>query len=126
MAWILSLLLAACASEVVLSTATETCTDYDFDDPEESTVVAEQAGANWLVGRTNVIMGCDDLFAPDVDASGKDIIVYELWDERTEDDCTTCLEPTLVVQSPPAGVYYVEWHDGDSGTVLGSVEFTVN
>ncbi len=125
MSFFLLIALAACSDQVSILTETAACEDYNFVDPEVSSVELTQEGEDIHISHTGVFQGCDDLFRPEVEASGKVIFVREFWESRTEDDCELCFAPTIIIEAPPPGSYEVGWYEGDANVALEVLAFDV-
>ena len=125
MFWLAALCLVGCENVIVLTSDTIPCTDYDFNDPGASQVDVDVSGVDVRIYRTNVLIGCDDIFDPEVEADGHNIMVWEFWEQRTVDDCTTCLEPSVVMEEPPSGTYHLVWYNGDSNQEYGARDIVV-
>jgi len=119
------LLIVGCGSEIAIQVETAECTDYDFDAPETESMEVTSVDGDWMVSHKGVFQGCADLFDPDIAGKGKVITVREFWEARTDDDCTLCFAPTIVLEQPPPGSYEVGWYDGDSSSPLDVVSFEV-
>jgi hypothetical protein len=122
----LTLLLAAligCANTVQIEVEFPTCVDWTPG--TESTIEAVEDGGDWRVTHTNVVRGCDDIFEPDVVGDGKILTVHEYWEALTEDDCTVCFEPTIVLVAPPRGRYELGWYEEDAAFAVDVVDFEV-
>ncbi len=119
------LFLVACGSEVAIVVETAECTDYDFDSPEADSIEVTVVGDDWHVSHKGVFQGCADMFDPDIAGKGRVITVREFWDPRTEDDCTVCYAPTIILESPPPGSYEVGWYVGESASAVDVVSFEV-
>ena len=117
--------LPACGTvELVVSPATEGCTDYDPDAPPEERIEVEEDGADVRVVHVGVFAPSDALFDPDLAIDGRRIEVRERWTEGGEDDA--CFSPAIVIASPPSGRYSVSWFVGDDATPFDTVEFRVD
>jgi hypothetical protein len=130
--------LVGCA-QVALSPSTSVCTDYAFDDDDPAIFIVQadtdgdgygdsdvlSAGDGIVVSHVGVFMGCEDVFSPDISASGRKIEVRETWTESTDGDCSLCFAPSVVLEAAPAGKFSVAWYDGYADTPLAELEFRV-
>ncbi len=119
------LLIIGCGAEIPIAVETAECTDYDFDDPEAESIEASEVDGDWHISHKGVFQGCADLFDPEISGQGKVITVREYWEARTEDDCTLCFAPTIVLEQPPSGSYEVGWYMGDESSPIEVVTFEV-
>lgn len=118
-------LLIGCGSDVAVLVETAECTDYDFDAPENESMEVTAVDGDWHVSHKGVFHGCADLFDPDISGKRKVLTVREYWEERTEDDCTVCFAPTIIIEQPPAGSYEVGWYVEDASSPYDVVSFEV-
>jgi hypothetical protein len=119
------LVLLSCGTEISIQVETAECTDYDFDDPEAESFEVTEVDGDWHVSHKGVFEGCADVFDPEISGKGRAITVREYWEARTEDDCTICYAPTIVLEQPPPGNYEVGWYEGEGASALEVIEFEV-
>ncbi len=119
------LVLLGCGSEISIMVQTAECTDYDFDDPQAESFELTSLDGDWHISHKGVFHGCADLFDPEVTGKGRRVTVREYWEARTEDDCTICYAPTIVLEQLPPGSYEVEWFVGDEDEATEVVSFDV-
>ncbi len=108
----------ACAPESVdMRTETNGCTDYDANNVGDSVLEDETSGSDYVFWRTNVILASDMAFDPTLDQERREITIREYWvgdGVATE----TCFEPTVILESPPAGEWTIFWYVGDDSVPL--------
>ena len=119
------LILVGCSAEISILVETAVCTDYDFDDPDAEGIEVTNVEGDWHVSHKGVFHGCADVFDPDIEGRGKVVSVREYWEERTEDDCTVCFAPTVVLEQLPPGNYEVGWYVGEDATAVEVVTIEV-
>jgi hypothetical protein len=102
------LLLAGCTHDIQLTYYTDTCYDWDLNSPEPELRI-QMDGANVILTRMGVEEDCSATFQPEIQAAGWRIQIYENWDVPEDSDCTLCFAPTVVMESPPAGEYTIQW-----------------
>lgn len=111
------LLFAACANQVTITPAQGGCTDYDFDNPAESTVeweVSKDGGAR--VWRANALQEQTGLiFDPVIDVEGNVVSIFEAWTGGETDDAF-CYEP-VVAFAGLSGKLQVRWYLREGDTV---------
>jgi hypothetical protein len=90
----LLLVVAACSQDVTLEPAQAGCTDFDYDDPEASSLEVTHEGDDAIVTRTNVLMGSDLVFEPTIAADGNRVLVYEAWTGTAGED-DFCYAPSV-------------------------------
>ena len=109
------LLLAACGSQVTLAPGQDGCTDYDFDNPSDSTVEFDVDGSgSGRVWRTNALLEQTGLtFDPTIEIAGGAVQVFEKW-SGGETDEAFCYAP-YVAFSGLSGKMTVQWflEEGD-------------
>ncbi len=109
-------LLLACVGNPELSPSSQGCTNYDFDEPQESTVEASVDGDVANVWRTYVEReNTDDTFDPDLSGEGNVVEVHEKWIAGS-DGTSTCLEPHVQIKGFGAKIE-VRWFTEDNSSV---------
>ena len=104
-------LLLSCA-DTVFAVHSEYCQDWDPDSEPELRISTTELG--FEVSRVGVERACESIFVGDVVLDGRDILIYEIWEDGPESECTICYAPTIAVQDPPGGTLTVKWYN-DSG-----------
>ena len=120
--WLL-LVLVGCVNTIPIEVEFPTCTDWTPG--AEGVIEASERDGDWAVTHTNVVRGCDDTFEPEVVGDGRILTVHELWNTLTEDDCTVCFEPTIVLIDPPPGAYELGWYEEGEEVPVDVVDFEV-
>ncbi|MFH1469367.1 MAG: hypothetical protein ABIO70_33590 [Pseudomonadota bacterium] len=120
--WLL-IALAGCSNTVQIEVEYPTCVDWTPG--EEGAIEVAQDGDDWRVTHSSVVQGCDDAFDPDVVGDGKILTVHEHWEAQTEDDCTICFDPTIVLIDPPRGSYELGWYEEGSVDAVDVIAFEV-
>ena len=70
-------------------------------------------------------MGCEDVFSPEITASGRTVEVREVWSENTDGACSLCFAPSVILEAAPKGKFSVTWYDGYATEALAELEFRV-
>lgn len=107
----IALLLAGCTQQVQLSYYTDTCQDWDLNNPAPELLIQEE-GQDIALVRMGVEQPFGAKFSPVIQANGWRIQIFEDWTfeaEESEDDELLCLAPTVVMKSPPSGTYEIQW-----------------
>ncbi|GDX82547.1 hypothetical protein LBMAG42_43580 [Deltaproteobacteria bacterium] len=109
-------LLLACVGNPELSPSSQGCTNYDFDEPQDSTVEYSVDGDVADVWRTYVERdNTDDSFEPDLSGEGNVVEVHEKW-VAGSDANATCLEPHVRIKGFGAPIE-VRWFTADNSAV---------
>lgn len=109
-------LIACGVGELDVTSSAEGCTDYDFDDPEESALSSEVDGSTALVWRTYVEReNTDDVFAPEIEGDAHILTVREKW-QSGSDAKATCIEPRITITGLE-GTLEVQWFTEDDETI---------
>jgi hypothetical protein len=136
----LALVFSVGCAQVSLSPSTSVCTDYAFgdEDAEQFLVQADTdgdgygdsesltAGSDIVVSHLGVFMGCEDVFAPEISANGRNIVVREFWNDQTDADCSLCFAPSVTLESAPASRFTVSWYEGYADDASAELEFRVD
>ena len=123
--WIL-LALSACTNEITLSYSTDNCENWDFDAEEPELRV--DVGDTVVMSRVGVQEDCNASFAPEFQAHGWLIQVFEVWEPPEEEleICTYCFAPTVEMLDASEGDYELQWFEGtDTVVPAHTTEFTV-
>lgn len=122
----LLLTLSACgAPPLVYHPDAPGCSDVDFDDPPPETLDVVQDGVDWALVHDGVFQRCDAVFAPEVEADGRVIVVRERWEADGEGSCDTCFSPQIVFSQLSPGRYKARWYVEDDEVPFGSLSFKV-
>ena len=106
---LLSLLLTGCNQDVQLTYYTDTCQDWDLNNPEPQLWV-EKDGTDITIVRMGVEEPFGAKFVPEIQASGWRIQIFENWSyEAVGDEEDICYGPTVVMKTPPNGTYEIQW-----------------
>lgn len=120
----LILALFACSGSVTLEPAQDGCSDFDYNDPAESKLVAELGDGSAVVRRTNVLLETTGLaFDPEIVPDDRVINVYEAWVVLEETgEGPFCYAPEVQLREG-SGAFQVRWflEEGDS-TPFDTVE----
>ena len=109
-------LLLACVGNPELSPSSQGCTNYDFDEPQDSTVEFSVAGDVADVWRSYVEReNADDSFDPDLSGEGNVVEIHEKW-VAGSDANPTCLEPHVQIKGFGAPIE-VRWFTADNSAV---------
>lgn len=101
-------LLACGVGELDVTSSAEGCTNYSFDNPEESTLTSSVDGSTALVWRTYVEReNTDDVFAPTIEGDANILTIHEKWEAGTDGN-PTCIEPRVTIKGLE-GTLEVQW-----------------
>ena len=113
-------------SDVEISYYAEICTEWDFDQADSSDLLLAEQGESLQFLRAGVERACDASFQPEIEAHGRIIQVFELWESTAEeDDCVTCFTPIVTLSGlKQRGSYEFHWFEGRESTVpVGVLEW---
>lgn len=109
-----------CTPELEIAHVQAFCTNYDFDTPQESEVLAEVRADVIYVYRTYALEPAGSEFDPRVTNDGRTLHVYEGWTASDEED-ELCYQPGLEIQGLKGGLE-VRWYIDDSGVPYRTIE----
>lgn len=115
------LVMLGCASQLYVDYEQAGCLDYDFDNPGEEEIIAEQDGADFIISHTNFVQTCDAVFEPELSSDGSTLEIREFWVEGTS-DCEACLTPQVIISDAPSRKIEVRWFIGDDSIPMGVLE----
>ena len=108
-------LLVACGGKVEIQPGQAGCTDYNFEQPEESRLSVSMDGDVAVVQRTNVLIGgTAPVFEPEISVEGDVITVEKAW-TGTDETTSFCYLPQVTVTGV-TGKLQVRWFLEDDGT----------
>lgn len=115
-------LFACGVGQLDVTSSAEGCTNYDFDDPEESALSSKVDGTTALIWRTYVEReNTDDVFAPEIEGDANILTVYEKW-ESGSDGNATCIEPRVTIKGLE-GTLEVQWYtEADQNIPFNTIE----
>ncbi|MCP4807519.1 MAG: hypothetical protein GY913_19775 [Proteobacteria bacterium] len=113
----IALALMACgAGTVTLSTDSPACENWDFDNPEDPSLVVSMDGSRIVVQRVGVYQPEDAVFDPDIIAEGNTIAVYEAWTSAEGGDPDYCYSPVVFADPERAAEFSIEWFAAGENT----------
>ena len=106
-----ALLMTGCTQQVQLTYYTDTCQDWDLNNPAPELLIEEE-GQDIALVRMGVEQPFGAKFSPEIQANGWRIQIFEDWTFESDEEATDellCLAPTVVMKSPPSGTYEIQW-----------------
>ena len=121
---ILGIALVGCAtSELEFSTETVGCSNWDFNNPENSYLQILRDGNDVLVSRQGVIQQCDAQFTASYSVDDYKIHIRENWVlPEGNSDCEVCLAPTVRIVDYQEQELEFWWYEGDDNIAFGVVQ----
>jgi len=106
-------------SEVEISYYGEICTEWDFDQAGSAELLLAEQGEDLQFLRPGVERACEASFQPEIEAHGRIIQVFELWEApEDQDDCVTCFTPIVTLSGLKGwGSYEFQWFEGRESTL---------
>jgi len=95
---------------------TEACEDWDFSSEDEEIFERVEDAGVVQVSRIGLIRGCDDVFSPDIEAEGWEVIIWEEWAAggQSVDECSACRVAAVVMEGDDAAALEIHWFDESS------------
>ncbi len=105
--------LLACKASVQVTYETNACEDWSFSNEDEEIFDRVDGEGVVEISRIGVTRGCDDVFAPVIEAEGWQVVVWEDWSVGG-DDCEACRVATVVFEGADAADLTLHWFDESS------------
>jgi len=120
---LLSNILACGTSELDFSPEINGCSNWDFNNPDNTYLQIVRDGNDILISRQGVIQECDAEFTPEYSVDGYKIHVYENWLlSETPSECETCLAPTIRINNYDEQELEFWWFEGSDSIPFGVVQ----